>query len=268
MTAALFVFTILAGALLPALFWLTFFFREETHRESSRLMTYVFGAGALVSLPILGLQMGFQELAGIAVPSAVIIIILALIEEALKFAAGFATAHRDPALHEPIDAMMVMVVASLGFATVENLFIIGTTLTDLSVVSLGGTAETLALRTIGATLLHTLVSASVGYAWARGRIGAMRAGIDSQAFAENTPRHELWKDFVRPLRRWVLGGIVFATAAHAAFNLLVLAFQKEHLFYPTIFLILVAGVVFRDFESLKPLPQEISSSKLQISNKL
>ncbi|MDO8470345.1 MAG: PrsW family glutamic-type intramembrane protease [bacterium] len=252
MTVILLVFTTLVGALLPALFWLTFFFREETHRESARLMAYVFGAGALMSLPVLGLQMGFQGLVGIAVSSIVVIIVLALIEETLKFVAGFAAAHRDPALHEPIDAMMVMVVASLGFATVENLFIIGTTLTDLSAASLGGAAETLALRTVGATLLHTLISASVGYAWARGRIGAMRAGIDPQAFAENAPRHELWKDFVRPIRRWVLGGIIFATALHAAFNLLVLAFQKEHLFYPTVLLILVAAIVFRDFESLKP----------------
>lgn len=261
MTATLFVFTILAAALLPALFWLTFFFREETHRESARLMAYVFGAGALVSLPVLGLQMGFQELAGTAVPGAIIIVGLALIEETLKFAAGFATAHRDPALHEPIDAMMVMVVAALGFTTVENLFIIGTTLTDLSVASLGGAAETLALRTVGATLLHALVSASVGYAWARGRIGAMRAGIDPQAFAEDGPQHKLRADFVRPIRRWVLGGIAFATALHAAFNLLVLEFQDIHLAYPTLFLIVVSLVIFRDFESLKPTTEKTLNSK-------
>jgi hypothetical protein len=51
----------------------------------------------------------------------------------------------------------------------------------------------------------------------------------------------------------VVRGLAVATAGHAAFNLLVLAFQNVHLLYPTLLLVGLALIVFIDFERLKPL---------------
>lgn len=254
MDAVLFMFVLIGGALAPSLFWLSFFMREETHRESFRFLFSVFAAGALVSLPVLVAQTALKDaLDGFGAAPALLIVGLALIEEAFKFAAVFATAHRDRSLHGALDAMVVMVVGALGFATVENLFIIGSELGSLGAASLAGTAETLALRAVGATLLHALSSALVGYAWARGRLAVMHARVAPDSFAEPEMNHRVADDFSRPQVSWVAQGLLAATAGHAAFNLLVLAFQDIHLLYPTLLLVGLAFIVFIDFERLKPL---------------
>ena len=46
---------------------------------------------------------------------------LALIEEIIKFVASHFAARRSPAFSEPVDAMIYMIVAALGFATLENI---------------------------------------------------------------------------------------------------------------------------------------------------
>ncbi len=85
----------------------------------------------------------------------------AFIEEVVKYAAAYAAALKSPDNDEPIDAMVYLLTAALGFAAVENFLFL------LSIGSSGGalTASFLFtgnLRFLGATLLHVVSSATLG----------------------------------------------------------------------------------------------------------
>lgn len=60
---------------------------------------------------------------------------------------------------EPIDAMIYMVVAGLGFAAMENILFLFKAFPD----GIEATLSTWALRFVGATFLHALAAAITGY---------------------------------------------------------------------------------------------------------
>ncbi|MFH0806688.1 MAG: PrsW family glutamic-type intramembrane protease [Candidatus Brennerbacteria bacterium] len=225
------VFVVLVAAFAPALVWLFFFLREDAvHPEPRALIAKVFAAGALASVPTFLVQSWFDGfLKGEFV---VLVILLAFIEELFKFGAAWLVVRRDKAFDEPLDAMIYMVAASLGFATVENIFITGSAYplsASLGVLLVaGGALSTLTYRFLGATLLHVLASSLLGYAWAIG-----------------------WAKG-RPLR-FVAVGLLVATVVHAAFNFLIYQFQYENLIIPTLFLVLAGFFVLADFEKVKKL---------------
>ncbi|PIU98790.1 hypothetical protein COS60_01185, partial [Candidatus Wolfebacteria bacterium CG03_land_8_20_14_0_80_39_317] len=130
----------------------------------------------------------------------------------------------SPFFDEPIDAMIYMITAALGFAMVENIAIM------FNIKILSEAFSIITLRFVGATLLHALSSGLVGYYWAKGIIS-------------------------NRTKLLVFKGIVFATLLHMVFNYLILSF-KETLIYPTIFLIIVALLIFWDFEKIKPTNNE------------
>lgn len=147
---------------------------------------------------------------------------LAFIEEIFKFGAVYLTVRKKTDFDEPIDAMIYLVIAALGFAAVENIAAAMGTLKETA--SLSDVFRATTLRFIGATLLHSLVSATVGYYWA---VGMLKNKIFS----------------------FIVIGLVVATFFHAIFNYLILNFEPE--FYPTLFLTAVALLIFVDFEKLK-----------------
>jgi RsiW-degrading membrane proteinase PrsW (M82 family) len=218
--------------LIPGFAWLVFYLSEDPHPEPKRLivLTFVVGIafgfftivieqffnGALAQLNVAELSLG--SLLG-----------LALIEELMKFAAAYFAVGKSPELDEPIDAMIYMIVAALGFATLEN---IGA-LTNAAVAAtangtlLASVFETASLRFVGATLLHSLASAVVGYHWALGM------------------KHKnLWE--------YLFTGLVFATILHATFNWLILNYADVG--YAVLFLLIVGFFVLNDFEKLKTVP--------------
>lgn len=246
------IFIVLIAAFAPALVWLFFFLREDVHPEPRRLIAKVFLFGAIASAPTFLIQSGadalFQE------RFTLLVILLALIEEAFKFLAAWLAVRKDPAFDEPIDAMIYMVAASLGFATVENVFITGSAY-PLSAslgafLVAGGALSTLTYRFVGATLLHVLASALFGYAWARGLV-PFEAGRPTAAVAAplagrpqtGWERRKLWSS--------VAFGLLVATAVHAAFNFLIYRYQYDNLLVPTLFLILAGFFVLADFEKVK-----------------
>ena len=115
-------------------------------------------------------------------------------EEVVKLLAVYYLVIHIPEFDKPVDAMIYLITGALGFAAVENILVIYRNIPDG--VSL--TIRILALRTIGATLLHALSSAIVGYflalAW----------------FHEPHRRKLLWF------------GIGAATLFHFSFNILLL----------------------------------------------
>lgn len=223
---ALISLLIIIGALLPSLAWLFFFLKEDVHPEPKRLIIYTFGIGALITIPTLLIQIAFQNFLLVSVGTILLVIILALIEELSKFLAAYFAIHKNPAFDEPIDAMIYMIVAALGFATIENLFILSNILTTTTSASLSQATNVLLLRFVGATLLHVLASGLLGFYWAKGKLEARVAPF-------------------------LVKGIIVATLIHTIFNYLVLKFENNNLLYAGIFLIVASFFVLQDFEKLK-----------------
>ncbi len=210
---------VLIGALLPSLAWLVFFLKEDLHPEPKRLLLLAFAAGALSTIPALLFQIFFEStpLAS-ALGPLIVLIVLALIEEVSKFGAAYFAVAKDPEFDEPVDAMIYMITAALGFAAIENLFIAASTFESATAASLGATANILLLRFVGATLLHVLASGLLGFYWAKRKIGT---------------------------------GLTVATVTHGIFNFLILSFENTNLLYAAIFLIVAMFFLFQDFEKLK-----------------
>lgn len=204
---------------LPGIVWLLFFLQEDARRaEPKRLIASTFLWGGLVTFAVLPIQIAakhFLLAGGIMDGNPFHVFALASIEEVLKFLAVFFWISGRKEFDEPIDAMVYMVVASLGFATVENV---------ATVLRATSAPELLTLRFIGATLLHSLASGIVGYYWARGIL-----------------RRRMWE--------YLAWGILAASLFHAVFNYLMVVWGPS--LRVTGLLVVLAFAVLRDFEELK-----------------
>lgn len=212
----------IALSLLPGFAWLFFYLTEDPRPEPKRLLFKTFVFGAAFAFFTLAVQIILREmLLGYNLSRFAMISILALSEEIFKFAAAYASIRNEGDFDEPVDAMIYMVVASLGFATVENLGAIGGQ--PLTGIFFDEIFQTTTLRFLGATLLHTLSSAIIGYYWAI----------------------SLTKPKGKPL---VVAGFLLATALHAFFNYLILTIGS--LVFPAIFVVSAGFFVLYDFEKL------------------
>jgi protease PrsW len=221
--------------LLPSLTWLFFYLREEPESKPKRLITSVFLAGAASSAVALTAELVIgcggmifhirQCTAGLSnnpYPAHFSVLIFAFIEEIVKFGAVYLVVRNNKAFDEPIDAMVYTAIGALGFSTVENLGAIfsGGVHTGL----IAAVLEVATFRFVGTTLLHTLTSALAGYFWAHG----------IRNFGD---------------KKYIVYGLVFATALHAIFNYLILVYNN--LLYPIIFVVVVGFFILGDFEKLK-----------------
>ncbi len=213
-------------ALLPGFAWLLFYLEEDLHPEPKRLIAYTFVIGMASAFFALAIEIFFKSIfnnAGVAELSLLPLLVFAFVEEIIKFGAAYLAVHKNPAFDEPVDAMIYCVVAALGFATVEN----------IGALTGGYSAQTALLsqvfaatstRFVGATLLHSLASALVGYYWAVG-IRDMR------------------------VKKYVLWGLLIATVLHAIFNYLIIIYGNVA--YVAVFLLVIGFFVLSDFEKLK-----------------
>jgi len=211
--------------LLPGFAWLVFYLSEETHPEPKRLIAFTFVVGmafGFFTVAIENLFTGWIAGFGFAELSLLSLFGLAIIEETMKFTAAHFAINRNPEVSEPVDAMIYMIVAALGFATLENIGAIAGITPQAAIVP--AVLETVSLRFVGATLLHTLTSGIVGYYWARGIVEGK-------------------------VVRYVLGGLALAAILHTTFNYLILTYGGA--VYSVIFLIIVGFFVLNDFEKIK-----------------
>lgn len=218
----------IVAACIPGIIWFAFFSKKDTNPEPKRLIVYTFSAGVFISIFVLIVQYFFQSFIPIPAQWVLLSIIgLAFIEEFFKFLAAYWAVRKDRAFDELVDAMIYMIAAALGFATVENIFVIANSLWSITASPIETVLETTALRLIGATLLHTLSSAIIGYYWAKGILR-------------------------RKEKRFATWGILIGTAVHVAFNYLILTFQNKNLLiYPSLFLVVIAFFVLMEFDRLK-----------------
>ena len=145
-----------AGGLVPALFWLWFWLREDKERpEPYLLIALAFIAGMMVVPIALPLQRAAMNL----YTGNNLILVWVAIEEILKFAAALIVVlwHKD--VDEPIDLIIYMVTIAIGFSALENALFIFDPLRTGDVVR---TITTENLRFLGASLLHVLSSGTVG----------------------------------------------------------------------------------------------------------
>jgi len=190
----------LAAGVLPCFLWLLFYLRRDRHPEPKREIIWVFGLGALATLPAVLIEIflinvfGFFGLPGYISLIATNIVAVASIEEFAKYAAVWIreeAANQNRHLDEPADFVIYMTVAALGFAAVENLlFLLPTVREQLmgsaTLLKNGGAAFLISLslfRSISAILLHTLCSGVIGYHMAAAfchrerKIGILAAGF-------------------------------------------------------------------------------------------
>jgi len=213
--------------LLPGLAWLAFYLQEDLrHPEPKKLIFITFLSGAVITVFVLQVQILIHKwLTGLGYTSYGFFpfLFLAAAEELFKFLAVYLVVSRRREFDEPVDAMIYMIVAALGFATVENI----ASVLQTAGGGLGnpGPLETTVLRFVGATLLHTLASGIVGYYWGK----AMALQIKPAGL--------------------VARGLLIAIVLHAIFNFLII--NSEPVALPLIFLLFVALVVLADFEKLK-----------------
>jgi RsiW-degrading membrane proteinase PrsW (M82 family) len=148
------VFLSLLAGVLPALFWLWFWLREDKKNPEPRgLILKTFLAGMVSVFPTYLVQQAFS---GHVRYEYLIIFIWPFTEEIAKYVAAYLSAMRSKDFDEPIDAIVYTITAALGFAAAENFFFL--VKPEFSILSL----ITANMRFIGATLLHLLTSATVG----------------------------------------------------------------------------------------------------------
>jgi len=159
-------------AVLPSIIWLLFYLRKDVHPESVKMILKIFCWGMILALPAVLLEEGFAELLKeglfkfkIDIPVFLFLILgdflgVAFIEEFLKFLVVRGHVLKNPEFDEPLDAMLYMIIAALGFAAIENILILFSFAPDFLI---GKVFPIYAFRFLGATFLHALCSGLVGY---------------------------------------------------------------------------------------------------------
>ena len=157
---------------LPSLVWLLFFLHKDSHPEPRAMLIKTFLMGIILSPLAIVFQLFAVQVWSIVfgdMPQLVqqiswVVLWAAFVEESVKFLAVRFTVLRDPAFDEPVDGMIYLITAALGFAAMENILVLFKVLQDPLVANPVNLAlSTLLLRFTGATLLHALSSALVGY---------------------------------------------------------------------------------------------------------
>ena len=219
------IFFALTGGILPALLWLWFWLHEDRlHPEPRSLIVLTFFAGmgaAILAFPLsrLSARVGFEPFT--------LLVVWVVIEEVLKWGAAHRSALRKTECDEPIDPLIYLITTALGFSALENaLFLIDAIHTNgaLGGITLGGS------RFLGATVLHTVASGTVGI-------------FIALAFYK--------KKFLRRLATF--SGLLMAIVLHVFFNSFIISEIKERRLIVLLSMWLVAIIVMAISEKIKRL---------------
>lgn len=149
----------MVGGILPVLLWLWFWLKEDAKKPEPRSLILLSFMGGMVTVPfVIPLE---QAAMSITQNENIVIFLWALSEEVVKFVIVYLIAFKSKFFDEPIDAIIYLITAALGFSALENtLYLINVLIQDG--VTLG--ALNMNLRFLGATLLHVVSSSAVGVA--------------------------------------------------------------------------------------------------------
>lgn len=146
-------------ALVPGLFWLWYYRRKDRENpEPLKLIVTVFLWGMLATIPAIAIEMAvdyffpYSKTDNFLVMVIGTILVVAPVEEILKFLVVKEQIYNKPAFNEPLDGIIYSITAALGFATFENIM-----------VTFNQGSEVLLIRFVTATLLHALTGGIMGY---------------------------------------------------------------------------------------------------------
>ncbi len=152
------IFFALSGGILPALLWLWFWLQEDRlHPEPRGMIIKTFIAGMIAVPLVLPLERIAEK--RYALYPVLMVFLWACAEEIFKWFAAYFAAFDTKEYDEPIDAVVYMLTAALGFAAMENTFFLISSIAKTGFVASFITGN---LRFIGATLLHVLSSGIIG----------------------------------------------------------------------------------------------------------
>lgn len=217
----------LLSGVLPALLWLWFWLREDNlHPEPKRLILGTFMVGAFSVFFAIFFEKIAQDLIS---DEAYRYIAWASIEEIVKYLAVAILIFKSTSYDEPIDAMIYFITIAVGFAALENAFFIISPLHDGEIVKSIITGN---MRFIGATLVHIVSSASVGF----------MVGI---TFYQNK--------FVKFISTII--GITIAITLHSAFNLSIInttSTDTLKVFGLVWCMVIILLILFEEIKGIRP----------------
>lgn len=208
--------TLILVSLSPGLFWLWFFLRQDKFRpEPKRLIALTFFLGCLSTIPAAILEIIFtfggllDAQTDLATVATGMLLVVGPIEELCKFGAVRLLAYRSLYFDEPMDGLVYGAAASLGFASLENVFYV-----------LNYGPEVMLLRAPLSTVAHLVFGSIWGYALGQ---------------HQNSNYNKSWL---------VVIGLGLAATAHAVFNVTAVFFP-----WAAALLVLVGGIwSFRLFQ--------------------
>lgn len=183
---------VLILAVSPSLIWLFFYLKEDLHPEPKYWLFIIFIIGVALAPLVIFLEMALNRWGN----SALIFIIAPFVEEAAKYGVVHLALNKNPVLDEPVDGMIYVIVAALGFAAIENVFAIFSFIPVGSSGYLSATFNFMSMRFISAVALHGLASGIAGYHFAK------------FYFIEKNPV-------------LILKGLLLATILHGIYNFLI-----------------------------------------------
>jgi RsiW-degrading membrane proteinase PrsW (M82 family) len=219
------------GGLIPALFWLWFWMREDKERPEPYLLIALAFIGGMLVVPI---ALPLQKLAIDTYSGDNLVFAWVIIEEVLKYAAALLIVLWNKEVDEPIDVIIYMIAIALGFSALENALFIFNPLTTGDITN---SALTGFFRFLGATLLHVLASGTVGTFLAL-------------AF------------FKSSLQKFLFGtaGLLVAIVLHALFNFFIMDGSGEAILGVFLFVWMGIIILFIIFEKVKILEAQHNPS--------
>ncbi len=221
------LFLALLGGILPSIFWLWFWLKEDDlHPEPRGLLILAFLAGMLATACAYPIEKFIAS--NVAGTNLFLLFLWGIAEETLKFLAIYIVALRTRYFDEPIDAVIYFVTIALGFAALEN------TMFLINPIGDGDVAATILLgnfRFIGATLLHVAASGLIGV-------------VIAFAFYSS-----------KMMRRWLAFlALLLAITLHTLFNFSIIVSEGAYLYEIFITLwIFILGILFL-CEKIKGMP--------------
>lgn len=232
---------------LPSLIWLFYYLRKDLHPEPKAMIVKMFLYGMAVTIPALFLEIGLSETLNETQYLAVFyspeispylpmimnivrwFLVIALVEEVCKYLAVKLFLFHNDALDEPLDLMLYMVIGALGFTALENILYLFSPIDGLSFDVVIKTAVTISfMRFVGATFLHTLCSALIGY---------------FMALSSLRNKHRF---------RLTVLGIFLATLLHGLYDFSIITLHAPlNFLIPLAVIIMMAVFIFYDFDEIK-----------------
>lgn len=189
--------------IIPALVWLWFWLKEDTHPEPAKMITLSFLGGMLSVFFVLPLQRVVYD--NLQNQITLSFVLWATIEEVFKFGFVYFIALRNKVTDEPVDDIIYLIISALGFVTLEN------TLFLIEPIKNGDILATFIssnMRFLGASLLHIMSSSTIGIAMGLSFYKNRNRKIES-----------------------VISGIILAIILHTAFNLFIINEAPGNIFF-------------------------------------